>query len=147
MTTAYIGIDLHRTVIQLCVLDERGERIAEERIRYQSLEEGAKAVAFVKRFGPGCRVAVEALGLNRWFVNACLEAGLDVLVCDPRKLDLKKLGKKTDRRDAREIARRLWLGEGPTTRATRSTAAASCCGSATDSSRCASRPSTSCGGC
>ena len=27
MTTAYIGIDLHRTVIQICVLDERGERI------------------------------------------------------------------------------------------------------------------------
>ena len=111
MTTAYIGIDLHRTVIQICVLDERGERIAEERIRYQSLEEGAKAVAFVKCFGPRCRVAVEALGLNRWFVNACLEADLDVLVCDPRKLDLKKLGKKTDRRDAREIARRLWLGD------------------------------------
>jgi transposase len=111
MTTAYIGIDLHRTVIQICVLDERGERIAEERIRYQRLEEGAKAVAFVERFGPGCRVAVEALGLNRWFVNGCLEAGLDVLVCDPRKLDLKKLGMKTDRRDAREIARRLWLGD------------------------------------
>jgi len=54
---------------------------------------------------------VEALGLNRWFVNACCAAGLDVLVCDPRKLDLKKLGKKTDRRDAREIARRLWLGD------------------------------------
>lgn len=111
MTTAYIGIDLHRTVIQICVLNERGERIAEERIRYQSLEEGLKAVAFVERFGPRCRVAVEALGLNRWFVNACLEANLDVLVCDPRKLDLKKLGKKTDRRDAREIARRLWLGD------------------------------------
>jgi transposase len=58
-----------------------------------------------------CRIAVEALGLNRWFVNACREAGLDVLVVDPRKLDLKKLGKKTDRRDAREIARRLWLGD------------------------------------
>ncbi len=111
MTTAYIGIDLHRTVIQICVLDERGERIAEERVRYGSLEEGLEVVAFVRRFGPGCRVAVEALGLNRWFVNACREAGLDVLVCDPRKLDLKKLGKKTDRRDAREIARRLWLGD------------------------------------
>jgi transposase len=111
MTTAYIGIDLHRTVIQICVLDKRGERIAEERIRYQSLEEGLEAVRFVQRFAPGCRIAVEALGLNRWFVNACREAGLDVLVCDPRKLDLKKLGKKTDRRDAREIARRLWLGD------------------------------------
>ena len=111
MTTAYIGIDLHRTVIQICVLDAGGERIAEERIRYESLQEGLEAVAFVRRFGPDCRIAVEAVGLNRWFVNACLEAGLDVLVCDPRKLDLKKLGKKTDRRDAREIARRLWLGD------------------------------------
>jgi len=111
MTTSYIGIDLHRTVIQICVLDQHGERIAEERIRYEQLEEGLQAVAFVQRFAPDCRVAVEALGLNRWFVNACQEAGLDVLVCDPRKLDLKKLGKKTDRRDAREIARRLWLGD------------------------------------
>jgi transposase len=111
ITTAYIGIDLHRTVIQICVLDERGERIAEERVRIGSLEEGLEVVAFVRRFALGCRVAVEALGLNRWFVNACREAGLDVLVCDPRKLDLKKLGKKTDRREAREIASRLWLGD------------------------------------
>jgi transposase len=111
MTTAYIGIDLHRTVIQICALDERGERIAEERIRYACVEEGLRAVVFVQRFAPDCRVAVEALGLNRWFVNACRDAGLDVLVCDPRKLELKKLGKKTDRRDAREIARRLWLGD------------------------------------
>lgn len=111
MSTAYIGIDLHRTVIQICVLDENGAIRAEERVRYQSLEEGLRAVAFVQGFAPDCRVAVEALGLNRWFVNACREAGLDVLVCDARKLDLKKLGKKTDRRDAREIARRLWLGD------------------------------------
>jgi predicted NBD/HSP70 family sugar kinase len=31
MTTAYIGIDLHRTAIQICGLDERGECMAEER--------------------------------------------------------------------------------------------------------------------
>jgi transposase len=111
VATSYIGIDLHRTVIQICVLDEHGEVLAEERVRYQSLEEGLQAVEFVQRYAPGCRVAIEALGLNRWFVNACQEAGLEVLVCDPRKLDLKKLGKKTDRRDAREIARRLWLGD------------------------------------
>jgi transposase len=111
MATTYIGIDLHRTVIQICVLDERGETVAEERIRYESLEEGLAAVAFVRRFAPGCRIAVEALGLNRWFVNACREAGLEVLVCDARKLGLRALGKKTDLCDAREIARRLWLGD------------------------------------
>jgi transposase len=111
MTTAYIGVDLHRTVIQICVMDDHGEIRAEERVRYQCLEEGLRAVEWVQSFAPGCRVAVEALGLDRWFVNACRAAGVDVLVCDARKLDLKKLGKKTDRRDAREIARRLWLGD------------------------------------
>jgi transposase len=111
MATAYIGIDLHRTVIQVCVLDASGARVAEKRFDYESLEDGLEAVSFIGSFGSDCRVAVEALGLNRWFVNACLEAGLDVLVCDARKLELKKLGKKTDRRDAHEIARRLWLGD------------------------------------
>lgn len=111
MARSYIGIDLHRTVIQICELDEHGDIVAEERVRYQTLEEGLAAVEQLERFGRDCRVAVEALGLNRWFVNACEQAGLDVLVCDPRKLGLRKLGRKTDRRDAREIARRLWLGD------------------------------------
>jgi transposase len=111
MATTYIGIDLHRTVIQICVLDAQGEIVSEERVRYTSLEEGLRAVEVVRRFAPDCRIAVEALGLNRWFVNACQAAGLDVLVCDPRKLGLGKLGRKTDRRDAYEIARRLRLGD------------------------------------
>ena len=111
MTTAYIGIDLHRTVIQICVLDGRGEIVAQERLHHASLAEGLRAVEVVKRFAPVCRVAVEALGLNRWFVNACLAAGIAVLVCDARKLGLHSLGKKTNVRDAREIARRLWLGD------------------------------------
>ena len=46
MTTAYFGIDLHRTVIQICVLDARGERVGEERFLSQGLEEGLEAVAF-----------------------------------------------------------------------------------------------------
>jgi transposase len=111
MTRAYIGVDLHRTVIQICALDERGEIVAQERLHYTSLVEGLRTIDVVKRFAPACRVAVEALGLNRWFVNACREAGIDVLVCDARRLGLRKLGRKTDWRDAHEIARRLWLGD------------------------------------
>jgi transposase len=111
MNASYIGVDLHRTVIQICVLDEQGEIVAQERLHHRSLAEGLRAVEVVKRFAPACRVAVEALGLNRWFVNACREAGLQVLVCDARKLGLRSLGKKTDWRDAHEIARRLWLGD------------------------------------
>src|SRR5437773_5247806 len=54
MSRAYIGIDLHRTVIQICILDESGAIRAEERVRYHSLEEGLRAVAFVQGFAPDC---------------------------------------------------------------------------------------------
>ena len=54
---------------------------------------------------------MEALGLNRWFVNACQQRGFDLVVADPVQLGLKASGKKTDRRDARELARRLMLGD------------------------------------
>ena len=57
------------------------------------------------------RFAVEAIGLNRWFVNACRGRGYDLVVVDAARLNLRSCGKKTDRRDALEIARRLRLGD------------------------------------
>jgi transposase len=111
MTKYHVGIDLHKSVIQLCVLDSAGELVEERRHRMQTLEEGLAAVDDLLRFRDGGRFAVEALGLNRWFVNACQEHGLDLIVVDPTKLGLKDAGKKTDRRDARELARRLYLGD------------------------------------
>ena len=56
-------------------------------------------------------MAVEAVGLNRWFVNACQQSGYDLIVVDAGQLNLRALGKKTDRRDALEIARRLRMGD------------------------------------
>jgi transposase len=107
----FIGVDLHKAVIQACVVDGTGEVVEEKRHRYSSLQEGLRVVEDLKRWRQGGRYAVEALGLNRWFVNACLKEGLDVVVADPVKLNLRMLGKKTDRRDAHEIARRLWMGD------------------------------------
>ena len=108
--TYFVGIDLHRSVIQACVRDERGEIVAEQRLRYAEAIEREAVLTWLAPYQPG-RLVVEALGLNRWFVNGCQARGWDVLVCDPRKLGLKKLGTKTDRRDARELSRRLWLGD------------------------------------
>jgi len=51
------------------LLDDQGEVVREERIAYQSLAEGLRAVEVVKGFASDCRVEVEALGLNRWFVS------------------------------------------------------------------------------
>jgi transposase len=107
----FIGVDLHKTVVQVCVQDEAGEIVEEKRYRYSCLGEGQMIVDDLKRWRKGGRYAVEALGFNRWFVNACLEEGLDVVVVDPANLNLRASGKKTDRQDAYEIARRLRLGD------------------------------------
>ena len=109
--TYHVGIDLHKTVAQICVLDAQGEGVEERRFRLPDREAGDEFVAALKCWGDEGRFAVEALGCNRWLVNDLLAAGLDVIVVDATKLDLRKQGKKTDKRDAREIARRLWLGD------------------------------------
>lgn len=107
----FVGIDLHKELIQVCVLDGRGEKIAEQRFPGGSLEQGLAVVSVLRQWKDGARYAVEAIGMNRWLVNAMREQGMNVTVVDAVKLNLRMLGKKTDRRDAYEIARRLWLGD------------------------------------
>lgn len=106
-----IGVDLHKSSIQVCVLDAQGDVVSETRHVGSSLEEGLEVVQHLARWRKVGTVAVESLGMNRWFVNACQNASLRVVVVDPTKLNLRMLGKKTDRRDSYEIARRLHLGD------------------------------------
>jgi transposase len=106
----FIGVDLHKAIVQVCVLDADGEVVIEKRFTGGSVEDGLAAVKLVKRY-PKARVAVEAVGFNRWFVDALIAEKRDVLVVDPVKMNLRASGKKTDRDDAYEIARRLRLGD------------------------------------
>ena len=110
-TRYFVGVDLHKTILQVCVLDHDGETLKERRFRGGSLEEGLAAVEWLAQWKEGGRFCVEAVGMNRWFVNACKDLGLEVIVVDPTKMGLRMLGKKTDRRDAYELARRLRLGD------------------------------------
>lgn len=110
-THYFIGIDLHKTVVQVCVLDGQGGVVEEFRMRLERPELGQDVITRLIRWRATGRVVVEAVGFNRWFVNACRAAGLSVVVADAVKLGLAKLGKKTDRRDAYELARRLFLGD------------------------------------
>lgn len=107
----FVGIDLHREVIQVCVLDGRGEKVSEERIRGTTIEQGLAVVRRLAQWKQGGRYTVEAIGMNRWLVNAMQAHGMDVVVVDAAKLNLRMLGQKTDRRDAHEMARRLRLGD------------------------------------
>ncbi len=107
----FVGVDLHKSILQVCVLDKHGEIIKERRFRGGSLMDGLAVVSWLVQWRQGGRFCVEAVGMNRWFVNACQDQGLQIVVVDPTKMNLRMLGKKTDRRDAYELARRLRLGD------------------------------------
>lgn len=107
----FIGVDLHKKALQFCVLDDRGNLLHEQAVKILPDAAGEMVFASFEPWRGTCRLAVEAVGMNRWFVNGLQARGYDVVVADPIKLNLKVLGKKTDKRDAREIARRLWLGD------------------------------------
>ena len=111
VTRFFVGVDLHKTIIQICVLAHDGSTMCERRFLVRTLTDSGPLFSFLEPYRTCGRIAVEAVGLNRWFVNGLLERGYDVVVCDPLKLHLKMLGRKTDRRDAQEIARRLHLGD------------------------------------
>ena len=108
--THFIGSDLHKTVVQVCVLDERGEVSEEFRVRLGTGAEGQEVLRRLTRWKTTGRFVVEALGLKRGLVNACQQAGFNIVVADAVKLSVKRFGKKTDRHDARALARRLWVG-------------------------------------
>jgi len=107
----FIGIDLHKTVIQVCVLNKSGEIHEEFRLRLDEPEAETAILQRLRRWKANGQYVVEAQGLNRWFVNACQAMGMRIIVANPTTVNLKRSGKKTDRRDAYELARRLWLGD------------------------------------
>lgn len=110
-TRYFVGIDLHKEVLQVCVLEGAERAVFEQRYEIETLEQGLAVINSLKRWARAGRFAVEAVGMNRWFVDACRVAGFDIVVVDPARLGLRMLGRKTDRRDALEIGRRLALGD------------------------------------
>lgn len=111
MVQYHVGVDLHKTVAQIAVIDASGELVHEARVPLPDLSAGEAMLDGLAPYLKEGRLAVEALGCNRWFVDSCQTRGWDVLVANAAKLQLKRDGRKTDRRDAREIARRLFLGD------------------------------------
>ncbi len=102
MTTAYIGIDLHKAFFQACVIGPAGERRWEGRFA-----RSAAGIAQLRARGVGAdaAIAVEASGPTWAFVDALAPTGAKVCVVDSRKTRLKAgFAAKTDRLDARRLA-------------------------------------------
>ncbi len=86
-TKHFVGIDLHKSILQVCVLGWDGEVVKERRFRGESLEDGLAVVEWLTQWKRSGRFCVEAVGMNRWFVNACLDQELQVVVVDPTKMN------------------------------------------------------------
>lgn len=96
-----IGIDLGDRYSQCCVLGPHGEIIAEGRLSstHEALEKYFKNVERV-------RIAIEAGAHSRWVSELLSSYGHEILVANPRNVQLiTESVRKSDRVDARALAR------------------------------------------
>src|SRR5918912_3705600 len=97
----FVGIDLHKTSSQLCILSEDGE-LTERRIKSTraSFDE-----AFAGR--PPARILVEASTESEWVAQHLESLGHEVIVADPNFAPMyghRSRRVKTDRRDVAALA-------------------------------------------
>jgi transposase len=103
----YIGIDLHKTSSQVCILTEDGELI-ERRIK-------TDRESFDKLFGerPPARILVESSTESEWCARHLEALGHEVIVADPNFAPMyatRDRRIKTDKRDARALCEACRLG-------------------------------------
>ena len=102
----YLGIDIHKRYAQVAVMDEAGEIVEAVRVENANLDEFAQQYA-------GAEATIEATS-NYYHIHDTLSEYLDVAVAHPKELNLiADTDKKTDRVDAKELARMVRLNSVP----------------------------------
>jgi transposase len=97
----FIGVDLHSNSLTACYLDENGS----EEMRTFDLKE---LVKFQESLAATDEIAVEASGNTRHFKEAIKSLVSKVVVVNPSQFEvIRKSVKKTDRHDARTLAKFL----------------------------------------
>jgi transposase len=97
----YIGVDLHTTSLTVCYLKTKNEY----RFERYSLDE---IESFLGSLQCEDELAVEATGNTRWLVCLVKERVSRVVIVNPREFEVvKRSVKKTDKRDALNLARFL----------------------------------------
>jgi transposase len=103
----YIGLDVHQATISLAVLDAAGKLVMEA-----ILETKAETILqFIRGLRGSLHVTFEEGTCAAWLHDLLKPHVTQVLVCDPRKNALLKVGNKNDRIDARKLAELLYLNK------------------------------------
>ena len=102
----YIGVDLHKKSITVCVMDQNRKVLARKTINCKETNE---IVDFFRKFRP-FKVVVEATASYVWFVELVEPLAEKVVLANPKKLRvIAESTKKTDRLDAQVLTEFLVL--------------------------------------
>jgi transposase len=102
----HAGLDLSRRRLDICLVDEHGELVAETAVPADA--DGLRGLA-ERLAGRRVRAVIESMNGARFVHDALEEHGWDVLIADAQKVKgLAPLACKTDRIDARVLAELSW---------------------------------------
>ena len=103
--TKYIGMDVHTETISIAVLNSAGKLVMESVIETKALT----VIQFVQGLRGDLHATLEEGTWAAWLYDLLRPHVNEVLVCDPRRNALLKVGNKSDRRDAHKLAELLYL--------------------------------------
>jgi transposase len=108
---AFVGVDLHKCTVSLCAVDPSGQTIASLTCDTKCVDRIEQWILALPR---PSRLAVEAVGFVEWFIDRYRSCVDRIDIADATELANRR-GKrrKTDRKDAADIAQRLARGECP----------------------------------
>lgn len=101
--TKYIRMDVRKETISIAVLNSSGKLAMESVIETRA----STIVQFVQGLRGELHVTLEEGTWAAWLYDLLRPHATEVLVCDPRKNALLKVGSKSDRIDARKLAELL----------------------------------------
>jgi transposase len=101
----YIGLDVHQATISAAVLDSTGKLVMESILETKA----ATILQFIHGLRGSLHVTFEEGTCAAWLHDLLKPRVTKVLVCDPRKNVLLKVGNKSDRIDSRKLAELLRL--------------------------------------
>ena len=100
----YIGLDVHQATISVAILDSAGKLVMEAILETKT----AMILQFMHGLRGSLQVTFEEGTWAAWLHDLLKPHVAQVLVGDPRKYRVGKIGNKNDRNDARELAELLW---------------------------------------
>lgn len=105
-----IGIDAHKRSESVCITDDDGN-IMEE---YSMKNDDEEWIKFIQLYPSSARIAVETSGSGKPIARMLRDAGFELHLANPKQLKMiYQSRKKTDRNDARALAKLLRLNELP----------------------------------